>query len=141
MYKSLILAMTITFLCLAVHSADGDFAKALRNCSNFSDSGTVNSAGMNIISTKKIIGWEGDRCVYKESVSFSGIDSDIVCKFSKPQINELASVLEAYELMQKYSDEKPDFSDLEEAQKNPVAKVWQKYLGDQSVCSITTNQE
>ena len=49
-------------------------------------------------------------------------------------------VIDAYNLMQKYSDSKPDFSDLESAQKNPVSKAWNKYLQDSSICTITTNQ-
>jgi len=141
MHKSLLLLLTMTLLCLVVHSTETNFSKALRNCTPFSDSGTVNSAGMSINSVKNIMGWQGDKCVYKESVSFSGIESDIVCKFSRPQIEELASVLDAYELMQKYSGEKPDFSDLEAAQKNPVSKAWQKYLADENICSVKTNQE
>ena len=95
---------------------------------------------MNVKSTKRISGWQGDKCVYKESVNFAGINSDIVCKFTKPQVEELASVLEAYELMQKYADDKPDFSNLEEAQKNPVSRAWQKYLSDEAVCTISTDQ-
>ena len=42
--------------------------------------------------------------------------------------------------MQKYADDKPDFSNLEEAQKNPVSRAWQKYLSDEAVCTISTDQ-
>ena len=140
MHKKPILFLILTIVCLAVHSADADFAKALRNCTPFSGSGSVQTGGMNVKSTKRISGWQGDKCVYKESVNFAGINSDIVCKFTKPQVEELASVLEAYELMQKYADDKPDFSNLEEAQKNPVSRAWQKYLSDEAVCTISTVQ-
>ena len=140
MQKNAILVIALTLLCLAVHSTEASFPKALRNCTAFTDSGTVSSSGMNIKSTKHIIGWQGDKCIYKENVSFSGIDSEIVCRFTKPQLNELASVLEAYELMQKYADEEPDFSDLDEVQKNPAVRAWQKYLANESICKVSAEQ-
>lgn len=140
MNKNYILFLILALICLAVHSAETDFAKALRNCTPFSDSGSVQTQGMNVKSVKRISGWQGDKCVYKESVNFAGINSNIVCKFSKSQVAELASLIEAYELTQKYSEEKPDFSNLEEAQKNPVSRAWQKYLGDESICKINVEQ-
>ena len=95
---------------------------------------------MVVTSSKKIVGWQGDRCVYREDINMMDINSTITCKFTKSQINELASVIEAYELVQQYSDSTPDLSNLEEAQKNPVSKAWGKYLQDSSVCTIVTDQ-
>lgn len=138
--KILILTAMLSILCLGVVSSEADFSKALKNCTPFSDSGQVQTAGMNVQSTKRIVGWQGDKCIYKESVKFMNISSDISCRLSKAQVLELSSVIDAYSLVQKYSDSKPDFSDLESAQNNPVSKAWSKYLQDSSVCTITTNQ-
>lgn len=138
--KILILTAMLSILCLGAVSSEADFSKALKNCTPFSDSGQVQTAGMNVQSTKRIVGWQGDKCVYKESVKFMNISSDISCRLSKPQVLELSSVIDAYSLVQKYSDSKLDFSDLESAQNNPVSKAWSKYLQDSSVCTITTNQ-
>lgn len=138
--KILIFTAMLSILCLGAVSSEADFSKALKNCTPFSDSGQVQTAGMNVQSTKRIVGWQGDKCVYKESVKFMDISSDISCRLSKAQILELSSVIDAYSLVQKYSDSKPDFSDLESAQNNPVSKAWSKYLQDSSVCTITTNQ-
>lgn len=138
--KILIFTAMLSILCLGAVSSEADFSKALKNCTPFSDSGQVQTAGMNVQSTKRIVGWQGDKCVYKESVKFMDISSDISCRLSKAQILELSSVIDAYSLVQKYSDSKPDFSDLESAQNNPVSKAWSKYLQDNSVCTITTNQ-
>lgn len=138
--KILIFTAMLSILCLGAVSSEADFSKALKNCTPFSDSGQVQTAGMNVQSTKRIVGWQGDKCVYKESVKFMDITSDISCRLSKAQILELSSVIDAYSLVQKYSDSKPDFSDLESAQNNPVSKAWSKYLQDNSVCTITTNQ-
>ena len=138
--KILIFTAMLSILCLGAVSSEADFSKALKNCTPFSDSGQVQTAGMNVQSTKRIVGWQGDKCVYKESVKFMDITSDISCRLSKAQILELSSVIDAYSLVQKYSDSKPDFSDLEYAQNNPVSKAWSKYLQDNSVCTITTNQ-
>lgn len=138
--KIFIVSAVVLFLCLSAISGEADFSKALKNCTPFSDSGQVQTAGMNVQSTKRIVGWQGDRCVYKESIKFMNISSNITCRFNKAQTLELASVIDAYNLMQKYSDSTPDFSDLESAQKNPVSKAWNKYLQDSSICTITTNQ-
>ena len=138
--KILILTAMLSILCLGAVSSEADFSKALKNCTPFSDSGQVQTAGMNVQSTKRIVGWQGDKCIYKESVKFMNISSDISCRLSKAQVLELSSVIDAYSLVQKYSDSKPDFSDLESAQNNPVSKAWSKYLQDSSVCTITTNQ-
>lgn len=138
--KILIFTAMLSILCLGAVSSEADFSKAMKNCTPFSDSGQVQTAGMNVQSTKRIVGWQGDKCVYKESVKFMDISSDISCRLSKAQILELSSVIDAYSLVQKYSDSKPDFSDLESAQNNPVSKAWSKYLQDNSVCTITTNQ-
>ena len=138
--KILIFTAMLSILCLGAVSSEADFSKALKHCTPFSDSGQVQTAGMNVQSTKRIVGWQGDKCVYKESVKFMDISSDISCRLSKAQILELSSVIDAYSLVQKYSDSKPDFSDLESAQNNPVSKAWSKYLQDNSVCTITTNQ-
>lgn len=138
--KILIFTAMLSILCLGAVSSEADFSKALKNCTPFSDSGQVQTAGMNVQSTKRIVGWQGDKCVYKESVKFMDISSDISCRLSKAQILELSSVIDVYSLVQKYSDSKPDFSDLESAQNNPVSKAWSKYLQDNSVCTITTNQ-
>ncbi len=138
--KILIFTAMLSILCLGAVSSEADFSKALKNCTPFSDSGQVQTAGMNVQSTKRVVGWQGDKCVYKESVKFMNISSDISCRLSKAQVLELSSVIDAYSLVQKYSDSKPDFSDLESAQNNPVSKAWSKYLQDNSVCTITTNQ-
>ena len=95
---------------------------------------------MNVTSNKKILGWQGDKCVYQEKVNFAGIDSCITCKLSKAQISELVNVMQAYAVVQQYSKSNVDTSSLSAVQDNPVVKVWNKYLQDSSVCTISTNK-
>lgn len=141
MNKKLLLILTVLLITsIGAFSSDADFAKALSNCTPFSDSGQVQTSGMNVQSTKRIVGWQGDKCVYKESVNFMNISSDISCRLSKSQLAELSSVMNAYDLLQKYSNTSANFSDLEAAQNNPVVKAWNKYLQDSSVCTMITNQ-
>ena len=123
----------VTSLCVL---GNGSLASALRNCSAFSESGTVNTEGMNVESRKQIVGWEGDKCIYKESVNFSGINVDITCRFTRAQITELSSVMNAYELLQGYSSQNVDTSNVSAVQDNPVVKAWNKYIQDASVCSM-----
>ena len=141
MKRYFILAIFIIICTTLITLADDvRFINALKNCTSYSESGTVNTDGLNVISNKKILGWEGDKCVYQEKVNFSGIDSCITCKLSKSQIKELTSVMEAYNLVQQYSKEDVDTSSIAKVENNPVVKAWNKYLQDSSVCTLTTNQ-
>ena len=141
MKKYFIFAFVLLVTTLVVLADDMRFANALRKCSSsYSESGTVQTDGMNVTSSKKILGWQGDKCVYQEIVNFAGIDSCITCKLSKSQVAELVNVMQAYAVVQQYSKEKVNTSNFSEAQNNPVVKAWNKYLQDSSVCTISTNQ-
>ena len=112
------------------------FMKALSNCSNFSENGNVKTEGIDFTSTKKILGTKNGKCIYQESINFSGNHATVTCKFSKQQINEIIEVMNAYDVVQKYSKEKIDTSSLSAVQDNPVVQVWNKYLQDKSVCLV-----
>lgn len=141
MKKYFIFALTIILTTLIVLADDAKFSYALKNCSSYSESGSVQADGINVTSTKKILGWQGDKCVYQEKVNFSGVDSCVTCKLSKAQINELVNVMQSYAVVQQYSKSKVDTSNLSAVQDNPVVKAWSKYLQDSSVCTISTNKK
>ena len=141
MKKRLSTLLIITGILISVYAEGTKFTDAFRNCTPFRDTGSVNMLDTTVQSRKNIKGWDGDRCVYNENVSFMGIESNVVCKFTKPQLEEIASVVDAYELVQQYSGTTPDFSSIDSAQNNPVSKVWSKYMQDSSICTITTNQQ
>ena len=133
---TLFILLSTTLISLA---DDAKFINALKNCSSYSEIGNINTEGMNVNSHKQILGWENDRCVYKEKVNFSGTNSSMVCKFNKSQINEIVNVMEAYNTVQMYSSQEIDTSSYEAVKNNPVVKVWGKYLQDSSVCTLTNN--
>ena len=141
MKKYFIFALTIILTTLIVLADDAKFANALKNCSSYSESGSVQTDGINVTSSKKILGWQGDKCVYQEKLNFSGVDSCVTCKLSKTQIDELVNVMQAYAVVQQYSKSKVDTSNLSSVQDNPVVKAWSKYLQDSSVCTISTNKK
>ena len=136
MKKYLVITLAILLTAIMV-SAKDDFASSLKNCSSYTDSGIVDTEGMKVKSTKQILGWQGDRCVYKEKVNFSGMDVTTTCKLTKSQITELTSVMNAYSLVQKYSGDSVDTSSLSAVQNNPVIKVWNKFLQDPSTCTMS----
>lgn len=141
MKKYFIFALTIILTTLIVLADDAKFSYALKNCSSYSESGSVQTDGINVTSSKKILGWQGDKCVYQEKLNFSGVDSCVTCKLSKTQINELVNVMQSYAVVQQYSKSKVDTSNLSAVQDNPVVKAWSKYLQDSSVCTISTNKK
>ena len=141
MKKYFIFALTIILTTLIVLADDAKFAYALKNCSSYSESGSVQTDGINVTSSKKILGWQGDKCVYQEKLNFSGVDSCVTCKLSKTQIDELVNVMQSYAVVQQYSKSNVDTSNLSAVQDNPVVKAWSKYLQDSSVCTISTNKK
>ena len=141
MKKYFIFALTIILTTLIVLADDAKFAYALKNCSSYSESGSVQTDGINVTSSKKILGWQGDKCVYQENLNFSGVDSCVTCKLSKTQIDEFVNVMQSYAVVQQYSKSKVDTSNLSAVQDNPVVKAWSKYLQDSSVCTISTNKK
>ena len=112
------------------------FISSLQTCSHYIKSGTVATEGMQIDVKEEIVGFEKDRCVYKEFLDMAGAKSCITCRFTKSQIAELVKVMEAYNTLQSYSEEKVDTSSVEAVQDNPVVKAWNKYLNDSSVCTV-----
>ena len=131
-----VLFLALTMTLLVSYASDADFSKALRNCSHYSESGQVNTDGMSVHTIKHIDGWQGNKCTYTENMQYSGLNVNVVCKFTQPQLNELSSVMDAYSVVQNYSGEKVDLSNSSDVQNNPVVKVWNKYLQNSSVCKI-----
>ena len=136
MKKYFVIGFAVLLSVITVTAKD-DFASSLKSCSPFSDSGVVETEGMKVKSVKQILGWEGNRCVYKEKVNFAGMDVTTTCKFTQPQITELTSVMNAYSLVQKYSGDSVDTSSLSAVQNNPVVKVWNKFMQDSATCSVS----
>ena len=134
-YK-IIFSLLCLILCLSVYASDDKFIEALKTCSSYHDSGTIQVEGMNATSVKQITGWHNNKCTYKESLNLGQVNANITCHFTRPQINEIATVADAYFLTLKYSKDSVNTSSLETAQNNPLAAVFNKYLQDSSVCTI-----
>ena len=110
--------------------------KALANCSSYAESGVVNTEGLNINSQKRILGMKDGKCIYEEKAIFAENNLTITCAFTKEQISEITGVMNAYNIVQAYSNEKVDTSSFSAVENNPVVKVWGKYLQDASVCAF-----
>ena len=134
--KYRILFLLIALSCSLVFASGDKYIDALRNCSQYSETGDVAVDGIQATSKKQIFGWVDGKCKYKESISMNGIKADILCNFTKPQIKEIVSVADAYLYALKYSGEMPDTSSIQAVQNNPVTNVFNKYVQDPSVCSI-----
>ena len=139
MKKYLILSILSVFCVSCAFAKDissNKFINALSGCSSYSESGTVNTEGMNVNSQKRILGMREGKCVYEEKVAFAENNLTITCSFTKAQLDEIVSVMNAYNIVQAYSNEKPDTSSYSAVENNPVVKVWGKYLQDASVCAF-----
>ena len=115
-----------------------EFMSAFKNCTEFKSVDEIEIDGVTSKVTKKIIGWDGYNCRYQEIVEFKeiGFKSKVNCNFSGEQVREIYSVMEKEALDAAKNPQKYQNMSLEQAQKSPVLKVWNKYLGDSTVCQI-----
>ena len=123
---------------MVVTANTGDkFIESLKNCSPYSESGSLNVGGVDAQSTKQMLGWQNDKCVYKEIINYSGTNVTTICKFTQPQIREIVTTAEVYYSSLNNSGSSPDLSSIESIQNNPFARVMSKYLQDSSVCLMS----
>lgn len=141
MKKYLLFFAAILITAMSVIADDAKFYNALQNCTSYSDGGTTTTEGKTVKFRNTIVGWQSDKCVYKETVNYGGMDVCITCKLSKPQLTELVDVMKAYSTVQKYTGENIDTSSLSAVKNNPVVGVWNKYLQDPSVCQMELPEE
>ena len=135
--RKIFLTAVLILFGLYCYANDTDFSKSLENCSYYTESGQVNTDGVNVQTTKQVLGWNGGKCTYKEKMQYSGMNINVTCNFNKSQLREISSVMNAYSLVQQYSGDTVDTNNSQEVQNNPVVKVWNKYLQDNSVCNIS----
>ena len=136
MKKYLILISAVFIAVLTVYAGEDRFYSAFRNCSSYSDSGSSTVDGQTIKFRNQIAGWHNDKCIYKETVNYGGMEICTTCQFTKDQLTELVDVMKSFSTVQKYSGTTVDTSSLEGVKNNPVVNVWSKYLQDSSVCKI-----
>ena len=135
--KKILLVLLIISSCSFVFAdSPSKLTSALKNCSAYSEGGTINTERMNVSSQKKILGMKNGKCAYQEKTTFPQGELTISCEFTKAQAEELARVMDAYETLQQYSTEKVDTSSYSAVENNPVVKTWAKYLQDPSVCKV-----
>ena len=115
-----------------------DFLSAFQNCTEFKSTDTIEADGITSKVTKHIVGWDGYTCKYKEVIEFKelGFKSKVNCEFSGEQVREIYTVMQTEAEEAKKNPDKYKNMDLKTAQNSPVIKVWNKYLGDSSVCKI-----
>lgn len=140
--KKFYLSCLILFVATLCSFADHDdrFNQALINCTPYTSNGAIDTSNVSADYKSQILGWENDKCVFKKEVNFSGVNACLTCKFSQEQIKELTEVMTAYKTLQRYSGENIDITNQEALKNNPVVKTWNKYLTDQSVCSMSIEQ-
>lgn len=122
----LILLCTIS-ACIAGSSA---FNTSLINCTPFNDHGTFTSEGNNIQFYKQIIGWEHDKCVYKEKINYSGMEICVTCNLTRNQLRELASTINDIQYYDKLT--------VQSVQQEPFVQIWNKFLQDPKTCKLGT---
>ncbi len=146
MNKKLYIFLFLTVICGCIVYATeksvventAEFMNAFKNCTEFKSVDEIEIDGVTSKVFKNIIGWDGYTCKYQEIIEFKEMNfkSKVNCSFSGEQVREIYSVMEKEALDAVKNPQKYQNMTLETAQKSPVIKVWNKYLGDSSVCKI-----
>ena len=90
-FSILVLLFLVSSFAFATH--DDRFIDALKTCSPYESLGVLDIKGISADYTSKIVGWIDDKCLYRKSVKFSGINTFTECKFSKGDIDQLINVM------------------------------------------------
>jgi hypothetical protein len=126
-------------ICIVAAANTGDkFIESLRNCSLYNESGSLNIGGIQAHSAKQIIGWQDNKCVYKEIINYSSTNIITVCKFTQPQIRDIILAAESYYSTLNNSENTPNSLSFESVQNNPFAMVMNRYLQDTSICTMNS---
>ncbi len=146
MNKKILVFLSVIIACGCIALAQeksvidntAEFMNAFKNCSEFKSVDEIEVDGVTSKVTKNIVGWDGYTCKYREIVEFKELNfkSTVNCSFSGEQVHEIYTVMEKEALDAAKNPKKYENMTLEEAQNSPVLKVWNKYLGDSSVCKI-----
>ena len=113
------------------------FTDNLKNCAQYYGSQTIELNDVKLVSTKQILGFEGDKCVYKESISTADSKYTVSCKLSKSNIADLVAIMEDFEKDPKAQN--IDLNDFTQVESSSVVTGWSKYLQDPEICSIEVN--
>lgn len=113
------------------------FTDNLKNCLQYYGSQTVELNDVKFISTKQILGFQGDKCAYKESITTTDSNFTVSCMLSKSNIADLVKIMEDFDKDPK--SQNIDLNDFEEVGDSSVVTGWSKYLQDPEVCSIEIN--
>ena len=134
--KKISLILCLLILSLSANAESDKFVDSLRNCTPYTESGTMNINGIDTRSYKQMTGWQNNKCVYKETVMYGSNKITTKCSFTRSQTDEITSVADAYYLTLKYTNENIDTSSPEKVKNNPLVKVLNKYLQDPDVCTM-----
>jgi len=132
----------VCLFCLArVSSVLADeitsFTDNLRNCSQYYGSQTIELNDVKLTSTKQIMGFKGDKCVYKESVATADSKYTVNCLLSKSNLADLVKIMDDFEKDPKAQN--IDLNDFTQVESSSVVTEWSKYLQDPNICSIEVN--
>lgn len=126
------------FSCFAVYGAQTNFSKAILNCENYSQDGSIAHEGeiFNILITLEKA--KNGKCVYKEKI-YQGKDYQMLtCNFDKNQLPFMADSMERFSDMFKKEIAK---NKIFEAKMTTNGEIFQKYLADPKYCSITHSKK
>lgn len=140
--------LRIFFICLlilcsarlsAVLANDtSSFTQHLKTCAEYYGSQTIELNAIKLTTTKQILGFKGDKCAYKESISANNSRYTVNCLLSRNDLAELGKLMDDFE--KDSNSQNIDLNDFTQVQSTSIVSGWSKYLQNPDICTIDIEQ-
>ena len=137
MMKQFLILIFAGILCLSVNAEQTDrFVENFLTCSSYTERDNSEMFGMQVQSTLEVLGWRGDLCGFRTSITTPSGEANIECNFTEEQIAELVTAMqensaEIESVARQGLESNPQIGE------NPAVVIFNKYFGDTSVCTVT----
>lgn len=135
--KKLLVGILFLIVCVSVQAKEDDlFLSSFMSCTPYTEKNSNEMFGMQVKSSLQILGLRNGLCGFKSSISTPSGDANIECNFTEAQRQEMISS------MQDNSAEieaaaRQSFDAGSQLMENPAVIIFNKYLNDTSVCTVT----
>ncbi len=108
------------------------FISSLKNCTSYSTTETSNVLGMQIYTSRQIMGWSNGKCIYKEIKGPVNNKYTFNCRFTQPQLNSLVR-----SALQSSTGKTSVSTDLTEGSASTSGDddVWNEYMSNLNICT------
>ena len=136
MKKIAILSFVFSFFLLNTNAFASDFSKAIKTCAPFSAVEDIYKTNA-IVNLKITLEKKGNKCIYKENITFSAGSHLMTCMFEQSDLETISLAMEEY-----YRADKAalDRNKIFQAKMTSNDRLFEKYLTNPKYCNIAADK-